>query len=160
MQRRISVLVLGLMVAVAACSKHDSRADTTLATDLSLAAQQKGNFQPLDSLSPTERAAGAAAYSGAATSRTSAPTRRTSTTSRSSGSTRTASSGTGTRSTSRTVVVKHPKRDAAIGAAAGAIIGAGTSRNKVKGAVVGAAVGGILGGIIGNNVDKSTKKVP
>jgi outer membrane lipoprotein SlyB len=159
MQRRISALVLGLMVAVAACSKHDAGADTTLATDLSLAAQQKGNYQLLDSLSATERAAGAAAYAGAATSRTSAPTRRTSTASRSSG-TRTASSGTGTRSAPRTVVVKHPKRDAAIGAAAGAIIGAGTSRNKVKGGVIGAAVGGIIGAVIGNNVDKTTKKVP
>lgn len=156
MQRRISALVLGLTVAVAACSKHDAGADTTLATDLSLAAQQKGAFQPLDSLSATERAAGAAAYAGAA-SRTSAPMRRTSTASRSSG-TRTASSGT--RSAPRTVVVKHPKRDAAIGAAAGAIIGAGTSRNKVKGGVIGAAVGGILGAVIGNNVDKTTKKVP
>jgi hypothetical protein len=155
MQRRISALVLGLTVAVAACSKQDAGADTTLATDLSLAAQQKGTYQPLDSLSATERAAGAAAYAGAA-SRTSAPARRTSTASHSSG-TRTASSGT---RAPRTVVVKHPKRDAAIGAAAGAIIGAGTSRNKVKGGVIGAAVGGILGAVIGNNVDKTTKKVP
>ena len=158
MQRRISALVLGLMVAVAACSKHDAGADTTLATDLSLAAQQKGSYQPLDSLSASERAAGAAAYASPATSRASTSTRRTSTASRSSG-TRTASSA-GTRSAPRTVVVKHPKRDAAIGAAAGAIIGAGTSRNKVKGGVIGAAVGGILGAVIGNNVDKTTKKVP
>jgi len=157
MQRRISALVLGLVVAVAACSRHDAGADTTLATDLSLAAQQKGSYQPLDSLSASERATGAAAYAGAPTSRTSAPARRSSTASRSSG-TRTASSGT--RSAPRTVVVKHPKRDAAIGAAAGAIIGAGTSRNKVKGGVIGAAVGGILGAVIGNNVDKTTKKVP
>jgi len=155
MQRRISALVLGLMVAVAACSKHDAGADTTLATDLSLAAQQKGTYQPLDSLSASERAAGAAAYAGAARSRTSAPARRTSTASRSS-----ATRGSGTRSAPRTVVVKHTKRDAAIGAAAGAIIGAGTSRNKVKGGVIGAAVGGILGAVIGNNVDKTTKKVP
>ena len=54
-------------------------------------------------------------------------------------------------------VVKHTKRDAAIGAVAGAAIGAATSRNKVKGAIIGGAAGAILGGVIGNNVDKTTK---
>ena len=52
-------------------------------------------------------------------------------------------------------VVKHTKRDAAIGAGAGAVIGAVTSRNKVKGAIIGGAAGAILGGVIGNNVDKT-----
>jgi outer membrane lipoprotein SlyB len=55
------------------------------------------------------------------------------------------------------VVVKHTKRDAAIGAGAGAVIGAVTSRNKVKGAIIGGAAGAILGGVIGNNVDKTKK---
>jgi uncharacterized protein YcfJ len=50
-------------------------------------------------------------------------------------------------------VIKHTKRDAAIGAAAGAIIGATVSRDKVKGGLIGAAAGAILGGVIGNNVD-------
>ncbi|MCC6319756.1 MAG: glycine zipper 2TM domain-containing protein [Gemmatimonadaceae bacterium] len=54
-------------------------------------------------------------------------------------------------------VVKHTKRDAAIGAVAGAAIGAVTSgkRDRLKGAVIGAAAGAILGGVIGNNVDLS-----
>jgi outer membrane lipoprotein SlyB len=55
------------------------------------------------------------------------------------------------------VIVKHTKRDAAIGAGAGAVIGAVTSKNKVKGAIIGGAAGAILGGIIGNNVDKTKK---
>jgi uncharacterized protein YcfJ len=55
------------------------------------------------------------------------------------------------------VIVKHTKRDAAIGAGAGAIIGAVTSRNKVNGAIIGGAAGAILGGVIGNNVDKTKK---
>jgi hypothetical protein len=73
----------------------------------------------------------------------------------------TASSGTSSsQSTTHTVTVKHPQRDAAIGAAAGAIIGAATSHDKVKGGVVGGAAGAILGGVIGNNVDKKKKPVP
>jgi outer membrane lipoprotein SlyB len=54
------------------------------------------------------------------------------------------------------VVVKHTKRDAAIGAGAGAVIGAVTTRS-VKGAIIGGAAGAILGGVIGNNVDKTKK---
>ena len=65
---------------------------------------------------------------------------------------------TTTTRTSGGTVVKHTKRDAAIGAAAGAVIGATTSRDKVKGGLIGAAIGGIIGGVIGNNVDK--KKTP
>ena len=57
-----------------------------------------------------------------------------------------------------TRVIKHTKRDAAIGAVAGAVIGAATSRDKVKGGLIGAAAGAILGGVIGNNVD--VKRVP
>ncbi len=87
-----------------------------------------------------------------------APARRTSTRASSSGS-----SG-GTRviyapapAPERTRVVKHTKRDAAIGAVAGAVIGATTSRDKIKGGVIGAAAGGILGAVIGNNVDKQRR---
>jgi len=147
MFRKVSTLVLGFVIAAAACSKHDSKADSALAQDLSLAAQQKG---PLDSLSASERAAGAAALTGTRTA--SAPVRRASTIRRSTSS--------GTRSAGRVVTVKHTQRDAAIGAVAGAIIGAGTSRNKVKGGVIGAAVGGLLGAVVGNSVDKEKKRVP
>ena len=146
MLRKVSTLVLGFVIAAAACSKHDSKADSALARDLSLAAQQKG---PLDSLSDSARAAGATALTG---TRTASPVRTASTTRRSTSS--------GTRSAGRVVTVNHTKRDAAIGAVAGAIIGAGTSRNKVKGGVVGAAVGGILGAVVGNTVDKEKKRVP
>ena len=148
MFRKVSTLVLGFVIAAAACSKHDSKADSALAQDLSLAAQQKG---PLDSLSASERAAGAAALTG--TRAASAPVRTTSTARRST------SSGT-RRSAGRVVTINHTKRDAAIGAVAGAILGAGTSRNKVKGGVVGAAVGGILGAVVGNTVDKERRRVP
>src|SRR5262245_32045818 len=57
-----------------------------------------------------------------------------------------------TRSSGGETVVKHTKRDAAIGAAAGAVIGGVTHGGK--GAVVGGATGGVIGAIIGNNVDK------
>ena len=151
MLRRVSVLVLGFVIAAAACSRHDSKADSALAQDLSLAAQQKG---PLDSLSASERAAGAAAFAGPAPrASTASAVRRTSSTTR-------RSTSSGTRSAGRVVTVKHTKRDAAIGAVAGAIIGAGASRNKVKGGVIGAAVGGILGGVVGSTVDKEKKRVP
>ena len=147
MFRKVSTLVLGFVIAAAACSKHDSKPDSALAQDLSLAAQQKG---PLDSLSDSSRAAGAAALTRTRTA--SAPLRTASTTRRSTSS--------GTRSAGRVVTVNHTKRDAAIGAVAGAILGAGTSRNKMKGGVIGAAVGGLLGAVVGNTVDKEKKRVP
>ena len=145
MRRLIFALAFAAAAGTVACSRGANKAaDTTLNTDLSLAAQQKG-FQPLDSITAAERT------TGAATART-----------RSSGGEvarrRTTSSGTTTSRASEGTVVKHPQRDAAIGAAAGAIIGATTSRNKVKGGIIGAAIGGILGGVIGNNVDKQKKK--
>jgi len=167
MQRTLTALTLALMVGAAACDRASNRsADTALNTDLSLAAQQRG-YQPLDSLSSAERAAAAGAPL-AATPRTAARTRvsngdvsrprRTT-----SSGTRAASSGSTSSAPAQSqgeTVVKHTKRDAAIGAAAGAVIGATTSRDKVKGGLIGAAVGGIIGGVIGNNVDKSKKKVP
>lgn len=155
MQNKTLALALGLMVAIGACGRNNNRAaDTSLNTDLSLAAQQSHS---LDSLSAAERSPAPNALNGsAAATRPAQRTAARTTTHRSSGG-RVYSSG-GTVTSSGGHVVKHTQRDAAIGAAAGAIIGATTSRNKVKGGVIGAAVGGILGGVIGNNVDK--KKVP
>jgi len=167
MKPGIIALALALSVSGGACSGNSGKAaDTTLNRDLSLAAQQRGD-QPLDSLSAAERAAAMApnALNGASTSSSArTPVRRTTTRASTSGSaTRRTSGGTvyssgGTVTSSQERVIKHTKRDAAIGAAAGAVIGATTSKNKVKGGLIGAAVGGILGGVIGNNVDK--KKVP
>lgn len=155
MKRTFSFGLAALIAGLAACSRGGNTADTTLNTDLSLAAQQKG-FKPIDSLGPAERAAGGAAVSGAPLAN--APQQRRT---RSSGGdvapTRRSTSSAPAQS-SRETVVKHTKRDAAIGAAAGAVIGATTSRNKVKGGVIGGVVGGILGGVIGNNVDKTKKK--
>ncbi len=158
MNRAVNVLVLGLLVVGVACSRGGKPADTTLSHDLSLAAQQQ---RTQDSLAAIERATAAVpATAPVAHSSSSARVARTHHT-HIGGSSTTASSG-GTVSSSTTTssggtVVKHTKRDAAIGAAAGAVIGATTSRNKVKGGVIGAAVGGILGGVIGNNVDKKKK---
>jgi hypothetical protein len=154
MRIKTLALALGLSVVAGACGRNNNRAaDTSLNTDLSLAAQQSHS---LDSLSAAERSPAPNALNGTAAATRQAPrTASRTTTRRSSG--RVYSSG-GTVASSGGHVVKHTQRDAAIGAAAGAIIGATTSRNKVKGGVIGAAVGGILGGVIGNNVDK--KKVP
>lgn len=168
MRLRMTALALAIMAA-GACSRSDNKAaDTSLNTDLSLAAQQKG-YQPLDSVSAAERGNALTANPAATTRSTGGEVARTSsrTTTHHSSGTRSASSSGGSVGTSSGSVgttssgghvVKNTKRDAAIGAAAGAIIGATTSRNKVKGGVIGAAVGGILGGVIGNNVDK--KRVP
>ncbi|HEX8945862.1 MAG TPA: glycine zipper domain-containing protein [Gemmatimonadaceae bacterium] len=159
MNIRMSALALAILVAAGACGRNNNRAaDTSLNTDLSLAAQQSHS---LDSLSAAERTPAPNALNGtaaAATSRPATRTTRTSTTHRSSGSSGRVYSSGGSATTSSGHIVKHTQRDAAIGAAAGAVIGATTSRNKVKGGIIGAAVGGILGGVIGNNVDK--KRVP
>lgn len=161
-KRTISTFALAFAAMVSACGRSDNKAgDTTLNRDLSLAAQSN---QPFDSLSAAERAAQPNALNApVATTGTAAAARRT--TSRTSTTHRASSGGEVVRSsgaststaTSSGTVVKHTKRDAAIGAAAGAVIGAATSRNKVKGGLIGAAVGGILGGVIGNNVDKKKK---
>lgn len=153
----VSALAFAMLVAAGACGRNSSRAaDTSLNTDLSLAAQQSHS---LDSLSAAERSPAPNTLTGNAVPATTRPTSRT----RTSSTHRSAGSGgrvysSGGATTSGGHVVKHTQRDAAIGAAAGAVIGATTSRNKVKGGIIGAAVGGILGGVIGNNVDK--KKVP
>jgi hypothetical protein len=158
------LLILPAAALAFACSKGDSRtaADSALNSDLSTAAASQP-YTPLDSITAAERngtapASATSLRSTSAAPRTvyRAPARRTT-------STRSSSSSGGTYSTAPVysapapapVVVKHTKRDAAIGAGAGAVIGAVTSRNKVKGAIIGGAAGAILGGVIGNNVDKT-----
>ncbi len=159
-------LILPAAALAFACSNGDKSqlaADSALNSDLSTAAAS-APYSPLDSINAAERTGVAAAPAKSLTSTASAPrttyrapVRRTTTTRRSS------SSSGGTYSSAPVysapapapVVVKHTKRDAAIGAGAGAVIGAVTSRNKVKGAIIGGAAGAILGGIIGNNVDKT-----
>jgi hypothetical protein len=152
---RLLVLVPAAILA-AACGRDDSnkRVDDALNSDLSLAAQARP-YTALDSISAAERAAIAqgiapVGYVGGQpvyTTPRSAPARRT--------STRRSSGGGGVYSAParRQTIVKHTKRDAAIGAAAGAVIGATTSRDKLKGAVIGGLAGAVLGGVIGNNVD-------
>jgi hypothetical protein len=167
------LIALPAVFLAMACKGNDQngKVDDALNNDLSLAAQAKP-AQPLDSISGVERGytAGATAAPTATGTRTvtrttSAPVHHTSSTRR------TASSGRRARSSGgggggggyypapapAPVVVKHTKRDAAIGGVAGAVIGAATSRNKVKGAVIGGTAGAILGAVIGNNVDKSKR---
>jgi hypothetical protein len=147
------------LVMLGACSHGSNQvADTGLATDLSLAAQQKA-FTPNDSAAAANQAVGNVAATTPAASATvhHASTARTH---HSSASGSTGSSGTYASAPApapTTTVVKHTKRDAAIGAGAGAVIGAVTSRDKVKGGLIGAAAGAILGGVIGNNVDITRK---
>ena len=156
MKRTISFTLVALLAGLAACGRAGNKSDTTLNTDLSLAAQQSG-YKPIDSLSPAERATGAAA--SATPLRNTPQQRRTRTAGGDVASNRRATSSAPAQSSHETVV-KHTKRDAAIGAAAGAVIGATTSKNKVKGGLIGGVLGGILGGVIGNNVDKTKKKNP
>jgi len=162
--RNINWMILAPAVAlVAACGKNSSPAvDESLKNDLALASQAQP-FSPQQVVSPTEGGYAAQQFAPrtlqSSAPRAAAPVRRTaSSTRRSSGSSR--SSGgyyPSAPAAPREVIVKHTKRDAAIGAAAGAVIGATTSRDKIKGGLIGAAVGGILGGVIGNNVDKEKK---
>jgi len=169
------LLVPAAILAVA-CGREDSskKVDDALNADLTLAAQARP-YMAMDSISAMERANAAQGYAplGYATApaayappvrervvyrdrpvrervvyRDRPVARRTS--SRSSGR----SSGTYSAPAPRpTRVIKHTKRDAAIGAVAGATIGAVTSRDKVKGAVIGGVAGAVLGGVVGNNVD-------
>jgi len=159
---RMLFLVPVAILAVA-CGRDDSskKVDDALNSDLSLAAQARP-YTALDSISAAEKAAqaqglapvgyvgGQPVYSTPRTT-TATPVRRSSTVRRS-------SSGGGVYYPARQqTVVKHTKRDAAIGAATGAVLGAVTSRDKVKGAVIGGVAGAILGGVIGNNVDKTKR---
>jgi hypothetical protein len=159
------LIILPAAFLAFACSKGDSKmtaADSALNSDLTTAAASRP-FSPLDSISAAERAGVVAAPAAASLNRTTTAPRTTvrRTTARrssSSGGTYTSAPVYSAPAPARQpTVVKHTKRDAAIGAGAGAVIGAVTSRNKVKGAIIGGAAGAILGGIIGNNVDKTTK---
>ncbi len=171
------ILVPAAILAVAACGRDDSsKVDEALNADLSLAAQARP-YTAMDSISAMERAYAAqglapvgyapAGYAPVYSQPQPAPVRERvvyrdrpvyRSTSRASAP-RSTSRASAPRSTStasaprRTTVVKHTKRDAAIGAAAGAAIGAVTSRDKLKGAVIGGVAGAVLGGVIGNNVD-------
>ena len=155
------LLILPAAALAFACSKGDNQtaADSALNSDLSTAAASQP-YTPLDSITAAERNGTTPASATSLRSTSTAPRtvyrapvrRTTSTRSSSSGSTPVYSAPA-----PAPVVVKHTKRDAAIGAGAGAVIGAVTSRNKVKGAIIGGAAGAILGGVIGNNVDKTKK---
>ena len=156
------LLILPAAFLAFACSKGDSKmtaADSALNSDLSTAAASRP-YTPLDSITAAERA-GVATPATALRSTSTAPrttVRRTSTARRSTSSSGGYSSApVYSAPAPQPQVVKHTKRDAAIGAGAGAVIGAVTSKNKVKGAIIGGAAGAILGGIIGNNVDKTKK---
>ncbi|HMH84848.1 MAG TPA: YMGG-like glycine zipper-containing protein [Gemmatimonadaceae bacterium] len=154
------ILILPAALFAFACGGNDKKVDDALNSDLSTAAQATP-YTPLDSITAAERAGTATAKSTALRSTSTAPrttVRRTTTTRRSSSSGGTYSSApVYSAPAPQPQVVKHTKRDAAIGAGAGAVIGAVTSRNKVKGAIIGGAAGAILGGVIGNNVDKTKK---
>ena len=157
------LLILPAAFLAFACSKGDNKmtaADSALNSDLTTAAAAQP-YTPLDSINAAERA-GVTAAPTALRSTSSAPrttVRRTSTARRStsSGGYSSAPVYSAPAPAREPVVVKHTKRDAAIGAGAGAVIGAVTSKNKVKGAIIGGAAGAIIGGIIGNNVDKTRK---
>jgi len=145
MKRTISFALIALVAGVAACGRGTNRSDSTLDSDLSLAAQQQ---KPIDSLNAAEHSAALAAPRQGVRHSAAGEVAHT----------RRATSSAHVQSSSGTVVEKHTNRDAAIGAAAGAVIGATTSHSKVKGGIIGGVIGGILGGVIGNNVDKTKKK--
>ena len=155
------LLILPAAALAFACSKGDNQtaADSALNSDLSTAAASRP-YTPLDSITAAERAGtttqAAALRSSTAAPRTvyRAPVRRTTTRSSSGGTY--SSAPVYSAPAPAPVVVKHTKRDAAIGAGAGAVIGAVAGRS-VKGAIIGGAAGAILGGVIGNNVDKTKK---
>lgn len=148
MFRKLIILPAALLAI--ACGGNDKKVDDALNSDLSMAAQA---YTPLDSITAAERA-------GVATTALRNTSTAPRTTVRRTTARRTSSSGpvySAPAPAPQQQVVKHTKRDAAIGAGAGAIIGAVTSRNKVKGAIIGGAAGAIIGGVIGNNVDKTRR---
>lgn len=158
--RKIAMSVsLAALALVGACSRgSDARPDDdALKNDLALAAQAQP-YQAQQFVSPTERPYAAYGvpqqYNAVATApapvrRAPAPVYRAPARRSSSGNSRVVYS----EPAREPRVIKHTKRDAAIGAVAGAAIGAATSRDKLKGGLIGAAAGGILGAVIGNNVD-------
>ncbi|HET7614381.1 MAG TPA: YMGG-like glycine zipper-containing protein [Gemmatimonadaceae bacterium] len=160
MYKKLAILPAALLAF--ACGGNDKKVDDALNSDLATAAQASP-YTPLDSITAAERAGVTTVPAKSLTSTASAPrttVRRTSSSARRSTSSRSSGGYSSAPVYSpaparQPTVVKHTKRDAAIGAGAGAVIGAVTSKNKVKGAIIGGAAGAILGGIIGNNVDKT-----
>jgi hypothetical protein len=156
------ILILPAALVAFACGGNDKKVDDALNSDLSTAAQAQP-YTPLDSITAAERA-GVATTPASNSLRSSTTTAPRTTVRRATTTRRSSSSGGGTYSSAPVysapapapVVVKHTKRDAAIGAGAGAVIGA-VAGHRVKGAIIGGAAGAILGGVIGNNVDKSKK---
>jgi uncharacterized protein YcfJ len=135
-----------------ACSGNDKKVDDALNADLATAAQAQP-YSPLDSISAAERAGIAAAATAPALT-SSAPRRSTV---RRTAARRSSAPVYSAPAPRQTRIIKHTKRDAAIGAVAGGVLGAATSRNKVKGAIIGATAGAIIGGVIGNNFDVERK---
>jgi hypothetical protein len=160
------LLILPAAALAFACSKADKQtaADSALNSDLSTAAASRP-YTPLDSITAAERAGTATSTAAALRSSSNtaaprtvyrAPVRRTTTTRRSSSGGTYSSAPVYSAPAPAPVIVKHTKRDAAIGAGAGAVIGAVTT-HSAKGAIIGGAAGAILGGVIGNNIDKTKK---
>lgn len=150
------LIILPAAILAVACGGNDKKVDDALNSDLSTAAQATP-YTPLDSITAAERGNSLTSTATAPRTVTRAPVRRTTTTRRSSSGGTYSSQPVYSAPAPQPTVVKHTKRDAAIGAGAGAVIGAVTSRNKVKGAIIGGAAGAIIGGVIGNNVDKTKK---
>lgn len=150
-------LMAPLAIIAAACGKSTPD-DSALKNDLALASQAQ-QYLPNQVMSPAEQGFAANPYTTPVRQTVRSAPARTTTVRRSTAPAR-SSAGTVYREPAPqpTRVIKHTKRDAAIGAVAGAVIGAATSRDKVKGGIIGAVAGGILGGVIGNNVD--VKRVP
>lgn len=162
-----SLILVPAAILAVACGRDDSnkKVDDALNADLSLAASARP-YMAMDSVSAMERGYAAQGmapvgyapngyapvYNQPVKERVVYRDRPVYRSSRSSGRS-SGSSGTYSAPARRRTVVKHTKRDAAIGAAAGAAIGAVTSRDKLKGAVVGGVAGAVLGGVLGNNVD-------
>jgi len=143
----LSALVL-LIAGVGCRHSQNAAADSSLASDLALAAHQRDSLDSVSAIESHRAAPSAAAYR-------STHDRATASHSAAGDVNR---AGSATKSSQGETVEKHTRRDAAIGAATGAVIGAAASRSKVKGGLIGAAVGGIVGAVIGNNVDKTKKK--
>ncbi|MGQ0648589.1 MAG: YMGG-like glycine zipper-containing protein [Gemmatimonadaceae bacterium] len=156
--RRLS-LVLAAAMALAACGKEQPAIDEALRQDLTLASQA---YMPQPFMSPLEAGYGYAPNGYYQPGYPQAPYGYQRAVARSAPRIvrGTARSSAGVASGGGERVIKHTKRDAAIGAVAGAAIGAVTSgrKDRLKGAVLGAAVGAVLGGVVGNNVD--LKRVP
>ena len=125
------LIILPAAILAVACGGNDKKVDDALNSDLSTAAQATP-YTPLDSITAAERAGTVPANALTSTAPrtvTRAPVRRTTTTRRSSSGGTYSSQPVYSAPAPQPTVVKHTKRDAAIGAGAGAVIGAVTSKN-------------------------------